>query len=388
MALGLAAAFVFSSCSLLNSPPQSVRWAADSMVDQFNALDGVTEVSTEYSSFEKGPTEMTPRRERVWSVRITVDVEEDLPVAAEAGEHGALSAIATEIERAIEEGADLTAAVTLQIPADDDGAPASLVLEGMEDCLEFSTPAEMAGAVSQLRGVDGVGVLVSSESVSTASAVTLSQSDPTAVVDVTDSSEVDEVVARIEELPGFGTGPLSTVEVRTRSSAEAPVALKRINGENVVFPITTDCTGEAPEGDDAGLDAAPAAPLVLDAASADGRVAEDRAAVTSFLDDAGDAAGIRGVTDVGIAMCETGVGEQVQGTAVIPIFEIADSADDGYEAVTAVWTAAGFTRTDRASGTDFFAAADPQALGAVEVTIRGTADGIVIRASSACVVTG
>lgn len=127
--------------------------------------------------------------------------------------------------------------------------------------------------------------------------------------------------------------------------------------------------------------------VILDAGAADGRVATDRAAVGSFMDAAGDIAGIRGTADVGFSACEPGFGERAEGEVVIPIFEIADRADSAYAAITDAWVADGYVRVDRAMGVDMYAAADPRSPGVTSVSIRGTAEGILIRASSVCVVT-
>lgn len=128
--------------------------------------------------------------------------------------------------------------------------------------------------------------------------------------------------------------------------------------------------------------------VVLEPGAADGRVADDRILLTNRLDAAGDVAGIRGTPEASVAACEPGPGEHAVGEVVIPIFEIADRADDAYAAITAAWVADGYRRTDRAMGTEMYSAADPRSPGATMLTIRGTTEGISIRASSVCVTTG
>ena len=76
---------------------------------------------------------------------------------------------------------------------------------------------------------------------------------------------------------------------------------------------------------------------------------------------------------------------------VITIFEIADSADEAFEAITASWVADGYSATDRAMGRDFYSLLGPHEDGAEYVelevlSIRGTADGISILVQSKCIV--
>ncbi|MFT2815554.1 hypothetical protein [Leifsonia sp. A12D58] len=130
-------------------------------------------------------------------------------------------------------------------------------------------------------------------------------------------------------------------------------------------------------------------PLEADAAAA--RLQSDQLLVEQLLNDAGDAAGIRGPSQVAIAACTSGAGEQVTGSVVIPIFEIADSADDAFDAITSSWVAEGYSATDRAMGRDFYSLVDPHDDGAEYVelellSIRGTADGISIQVQSECIV--
>lgn len=120
----------------------------------------------------------------------------------------------------------------------------------------------------------------------------------------------------------------------------------------------------------------------LPPAEAAARIDSDRSLLTALLDAAGDDAGIRGQAETTTTTCTQGTGEQVQGSVVIPIFDIADSADEGFDAITAAWESAGIIRSDRAMGRDFYTAPD----GALEsLSIRGTAEGISIMAVAPCV---
>lgn len=133
-----------------------------------------------------------------------------------------------------------------------------------------------------------------------------------------------------------------------------------------------------------GLDPAAEAPP-LDPAAAASQLAGDRAVVSALLDAAGDAAGIRGPATVTTVPCGTGSAEQVQGSVVIPIFEIADSADDAFDAITTAWERQGVTKSDRAMGTDFYSAADDSL---DTLSIRGGTSGISITVTTPCVVAG
>ena len=135
------------------------------------------------------------------------------------------------------------------------------------------------------------------------------------------------------------------------------------------------------------LDPAAEAPPLdgLEPAAAADRLAGDRAVVSALLDAAGDAAGIRGPATVTTVPCGDGANEQVQGSVVIPIFEIADSADDAFDAITTAWELQGITKSDRAMGTDFYSAAD----GSLDtLSIRGGTAGISITVTTPCVVAG
>lgn len=123
-------------------------------------------------------------------------------------------------------------------------------------------------------------------------------------------------------------------------------------------------------------------PAAVDPAAAAARLELDRALVTALLDAAGDAAGIRGPASVTTETCVDGENEQVQGAVVIPIFEIADSADEAFDAITTEWEVEGYIRSDRAMGRDFWSVPD----GSLDtLSIRGTAEGISIMVTAPCV---
>ncbi|RZU66332.1 hypothetical protein EV379_2686 [Microterricola gilva] len=126
--------------------------------------------------------------------------------------------------------------------------------------------------------------------------------------------------------------------------------------------------------------------IVLSPDAAAERLEADRLATMALLTDAGDLAGVPGTVTVSTAGCEVGVGEQQSGSVVIPVFEIADSADEALDAITASWLTVGYSASDRAMGTDFYTSADALQGGVATASIRGGVEGITIRTTSTCVV--
>lgn len=89
-------------------------------------------------------------------------------------------------------------------------------------------------------------------------------------------------------------------------------------------------------------------------------------------------------------------GELSGRAVVIPIFEIAESADAAFNAITSAWVDGGYCRSDRASVRDFYSADKSPSEGAgsknaapgflQQLSIRGRADGISMTLSSVCVI--
>jgi hypothetical protein len=113
------------------------------------------------------------------------------------------------------------------------------------------------------------------------------------------------------------------------------------------------------------------------------RLAADSAAITDLLTAAGTTAGISGNPGVWIGECSSGVGKQASGSVLIPIFDVADSADEAYAAIVDSWLAAGLMHSGNAAGTAIYVAASPTQL-VQQATIRGTVDGISIHADGGC----
>ena len=116
------------------------------------------------------------------------------------------------------------------------------------------------------------------------------------------------------------------------------------------------------------------------------RMAADQAVVAQFLDAAGDLAGIRGTPTIQTSVCETNgvpTSRQVTGSVVIPIFDVADTADEAYARITSSWKQAGFGPGDMAMGREYFMATSPSAV-VQQASIRGTQEGLSISVEGRC----
>ena len=116
------------------------------------------------------------------------------------------------------------------------------------------------------------------------------------------------------------------------------------------------------------------------------RMAADQVVVAQFLDAAGDLAGIRGTSTIQTSACETNgvpTGRQVRGSVTIPIFDVADTADEAYADITSSWTNAGFGPGDMAMGREYFMATSPSSV-VQQASIRGTAEGLSISVEGRC----
>ena len=264
-------------------------------------------------------------------------------------------------------GADGLAAVTLSTPSEDGASgESSLTIDGVSPTTQF---VDGAGRLAASPGVQSLlyrGIDPRHDS---------STQRPALWVRVAMRTQVDSIAGQLAGLPDSHT----VVEGVPRASFEVSAvngdAYERRDGY-LGLPVGS------PEPDDHVRTPDLAAPLdPVDPAADAAMVEGDRSVVTALLDAAGDTAGIRGVATVTADTCETGVGQQVYGNVVIPIFEIADSADEAFAAITASWEKEGFVRSDRAMGRDFYSASD----GSLDtLSIRGTGEGISILATTPC----
>jgi hypothetical protein len=116
------------------------------------------------------------------------------------------------------------------------------------------------------------------------------------------------------------------------------------------------------------------------------RLAADQVAVAQFLDAAGDVAGIRGTPTIQTMACETNgvpTGRQVTGSVVIPIFEVADTADEAYARITISWAKAGLGSGESAMGREYFVATSKSAV-VQRASIRGKEEGLSITVEGRC----
>lgn len=193
---------------------------------------------------------------------------------------------------------------------------------------------------------------------------------PVVQVTVESTAEANEVAAQLAALDVAqsvaANSPRAsfTVVESTSSTSLASGFLGLPLGSPQPQDVTPGGSYRSPEGDAARLDA-------------------DSAAVTQLLTDAGTIAGISGNPSVWIADCPSGVGQQASGSALIPIFDVADTADEAYAKIVDSWEAEGLVYSEGALGTAIYAATSPTLL-VRHATIRGTADGIRIHAEGGC----
>jgi hypothetical protein len=107
--------------------------------------------------------------------------------------------------------------------------------------------------------------------------------------------------------------------------------------------------------------------------------------VENFLHNAESISGVTAEFSTNIGPCETPDGGSiVTAYVVLPIFDVADSANDAFAAIVGDWERSGLNRADRALGLDIYS--NPSDAAAIaQATIRGTTEGINIRVTSRCV---
>lgn len=118
----------------------------------------------------------------------------------------------------------------------------------------------------------------------------------------------------------------------------------------------------------------------------------DRAAtLRAFLERSADAAGVPATVTTGTEQCAPpgsswspdATGTRATAFSIVPVFQIVDDAQAPFDAVTALWTSEGLEVSGRAMGRDYWSSstdADP-----ATASIRGTVDGLSLRAESVCV---
>ena len=291
------------------------------------------------------------------------------PVAINVESAAVWAELTTTIRALPDFGSGALPAVTLTAPAAGSGENSSLTIDPTSPgtgLVRFLTELSTDRSVTSVRFNGGDSLMDSAAW------------RPNLSVRVAAPGDIDDVAGLLTTLDGSQTQvdglPLASFDVSAATGST----------ETVSGYLGLPLGSAEPDDRLAGLPGA-TPPAVVDPADAATRIADDLALVTALLDAAGDTAGIRGPAAVATAPCtdgSDGSDEQVAGSVVIPIFEIADNADEAFDAITTAWEIGGFSRSDRAMGTDFYSVPD----GSLEtLSIRGTAAGISINATAPCV---
>lgn len=228
---------------------------------------------------------------------------------------------------------------------------------------------ETLGGMVQRPGVDSVAYSAAGRNDSD----TGTSGRPGVLVTVEPAASVNEVA-----------GQLAGLDAGQSIVANSPRAVFSVRESTSSTSSTTSVTGflGLPLGSSTPGDVAPDGSYRSAEADAD-RLSADSASVFQLLTEAGTIAGISGSPSVRIVDCGSGVGQQASGSTLIPIFEVADTADEAYAAIVDSWEATGLVYSEGAVGTAIYAATPPDLL-VRHATIRGTVDGISIHAEGGC----
>ncbi|WP_282819605.1 hypothetical protein [Curtobacterium flaccumfaciens] len=120
-------------------------------------------------------------------------------------------------------------------------------------------------------------------------------------------------------------------------------------------------------------------------------VSDHAATLRAFLERSAEAAGVPATVTTGTEQCAPpgstwspdATGTRATAFSIVPVFQIVDDAQGPFDAVTALWTSEGLEVSGRAMGRDYWSSstdADP-----ATASIRGTVDGLSLRAESVCV---
>jgi hypothetical protein len=434
--LAFVLATVLGACSLFATPPTptSVTTAATALQDSLRKTAGITGVKVSVAPRDEkdgGPLDSPG----AW--RITANVTAQTPAI---GVHPIVSAIENQLDTARHIA---TAIATLWFRGDSlpdaaldfaSGGSGSTVTDAVDEVMRLRTltgiqavqvsidgppPNITVGStdrwpatVRQLRALDGFGNGL-------LTAVTVNNPDPVSGwITVGTSTPDDATLAGLGEVvnqPGVtwlsydavrpsNSGddwrPELSVDTRSRSARAAALSwltsfdqhatpISGIPRARFQLNSTVDGTGHEtdgylglPLGSAEPHDLVPASrptPVPADSAAEAAKLAANLKLVQTLLDDAGTTAGIRGTPSIGRTSCAAGPGTQVNGTVLIPIFKVTDSANAAYAAIIASWTSQGYTNEDHAAGTELRTGGPLNLL-----TIRGTPHGLIVTATSNC----
>jgi hypothetical protein len=444
LVLGLVATAALGGCSLFATPdpPSVVTTAVNEALSDLRATDGVAEANGDASPIDSMWGGAILDDPDSWIARFTITADSnvaDLSTLADDIDETLSTARGTVTSAAnVRVEADgSTASVLLELSTEPTISVADMVaaatllreIDGAEAVSTYPTPATvvvgapegLAEVAAELRALPGFGtgglhavslsstatsgertdVSVTLDAVSPAPALieefeqigstagvnraTLDGVRPAYPVDESGTwrpsltiaadraTQVDAIVERLVALPDAAT-----------AVAGVPRAAFRVTDSRLVTEVSgfvgLPLGSEAP-ADGVPVPSATSTPPPVDPVLAAARFEEGRVLVASLLGEAGDLAGIQGTATLDTIPCADDRGAQATGSVVIPIFEIADRADDAFARITEAWTDRGYEYADRAMGTHAYAAQGLELL-----TIRGTAEGIRISATADCTV--
>jgi len=144
-------------------------------------------------------------------------------------------------------------------------------------------------------------------------------------------------------------------------------------------------TGRGPDDDAPNRPEDPAPPPWTPVA-----VVAQTAAVRGFVEASARTTGVAADVTTSVEQCAPAGTSAMSGTravalTVVPVFTRYDDPQVPFDAVVGQWRAAGFRTSGRAMGQDFFSAPSPGPEDVASASIRGTADGLSLGATSSCV---
>ncbi|PPF65023.1 hypothetical protein C5E11_02900 [Clavibacter michiganensis] len=281
-------------------------------------------------------------------------------------------------------GADLASARVFFSPSDDEDDTASVTMDAASPSPEI---LGLFGGLAAEPGVASVFFTGVQSTVGQQFGADGSGWRPALSVGVNDEQTQAAVASELEAFAdpqAFDASmPRSSFEVTVHQQDMSRVTVDGFVGLPAGTPAPDDARKPPPPPAPVPLPPLPA-PETPDEQAA--RVANDQAAIAQLLDAAGDIAGIRGIPIIQTAACDIDgapTGQQVTGSVLIPIFEVADTADEAYAAITDLWKAAGMSPAGSASGRAYFGASSTTAP-VQQTSIRGTSDGLSITAQGRC----
>jgi len=415
-AVGVAlVAASLSACSLLLvPPPEGSEESLAALADRLRAVDGVAGVETDLSQVDaKDDPHHWIARVAVTADGPDIDLADDLDRAAFGGVRRA--ALVLDLHLPAGEGTSAAtldvldaASVTLADELRRVPEVESVVVDRHSAQVELAASASLRATVDAVRPLtDGLRTSLTRDSAylgvgptspgpalldrldaqlaaGRLMSVSLSVADPVAgPVGPTLRVETREVVSVAEELAATTD---EEADAGTRDRTGFTVSPPGVAGVDrdvdgwLGLPLGSPPPPSVPRI----MPDAPPAPLT-EAEIATPDLTEEEAAVRAFLNASVALTGVEAVVAVdGREQCEGTSRVRVRGWVVAPVFLRVDDAQEPFDAVTASWTDQGLRPVDRALGLDIWAPEASGASGVAGATIRGTAEGLSLSATSAC----